>query len=54
MFVNVPMSLRLFWWIQLYVNLFQHFYFHNLFHLVHSKVFDEANAWTSYCHKQNF
>ena len=32
MFFNVSMSMRSFWWTQLYLNLFQHL--HNLFHLM--------------------
>ena len=43
MFLNVSMSMRLFWWIQLYLDLFQHLSFHNLFHFVHGDVHDEAN-----------
>ena len=47
MFLNAYMSLRSFWWIQLYVNLFEHLSFHNLFHLGHDEVHDEANMCTS-------
>ena len=33
-------------WIQLHLNLFQYLFLHNLFHLVHDKLHDEANIWT--------
>ena len=38
MFLNVSVSMRSFWWVQLYVNLFQHLSFHNLFHLMHGEL----------------
>ena len=41
MFLNILILLRSFWRIQVFVNLFQHLSFHNLFHLVHCKVYDE-------------
>ena len=40
MFLNVSMSMRPLWLIQLYLNLFQHLSFHNLFHLVHGEAHD--------------
>ena len=45
-FLKISMSLRSFWWKKLYVNLFQHLSFHNLFHLVHGVVHDEVNTCT--------
>ena len=45
MFLNVSMSMRSFWWIQLYLHFFQHLSFHNLFHLVHGEVHYEANMY---------
>ena len=42
MFLNVFMSVRSFWWIQLCMNLFQHLSLNNLFHLVHGEVHTEA------------
>ena len=39
--------MRSFWWLQLYVNLFEHLSFHNLFHLVHGKMHNKANTCTS-------
>ena len=47
MLLNVSMSMRLFCWIQLYVNLFQHLSLNNLFHLVHGEENDEANTYNS-------
>ena len=44
MFLNVSVSVRLFWWIQLYLNLFQHLSFHDLFHLVHSEVHNKGTC----------
>ena len=52
-FLNISMSMRLFWWIQLYLNLFQHLSFHNLFRLVHGEVQDEVNTCSSWCHKKH-
>ena len=52
MILNVSLSLRLFWWMQLYLNLFQHLSFHNLFHLVHGEVHSGVNTCTSYQHKE--
>ena len=39
--------MRSFWWLQLYVNLFEHLSFHNLFHLVNGKMHNKANTCTS-------
>ena len=47
MFLNASMSMRLFWWIQLYLNLCQHLSFQNLFHLVHCKVQNQVNMTRS-------
>ena len=49
-FLNSSISMRLFFWIHLYLNLFQHLSFHTLFHLVHSEVHNEINRCTS-CQK---
>ena len=55
MFLNVSMSMRSFWWIQLHINLFQHLSFHNIFHLVHGKLHDEANVYLLTSHgAQNY
>ena len=45
-FVNVSMCM-LYYWIQQYFNLFQHLFFHSLFHLGHGEVHDEVNMSTS-------
>ena len=47
MFRNVSVSLRSFWWMQLYLNLFQHLFFRSLFHLMPDEVHDEADTCTS-------
>ena len=49
-FLNSSISMRLFFWIHLYLNLFQHLSFHTLFHLVHCEVHNEINRCTS-CQK---
>ena len=53
MFLKVSMSMMSFWSTQLYLNLFQHLSSHNLFHLVHGEVHDEANTCTSSRYKEH-